>query len=42
VRWPCSRSVQTFERVAANRIIQITEGSDALVEKRYTVQTTAQ
>lgn len=42
VRWPCSRSVQTFERVAANRIIQITEGSDTLVEKRYTVQTTAQ
>ena len=42
VRWPCSKSVQTFEHVAANRIIQITEGSNALVEKRYKVRTMTQ
>lgn len=42
VRWPCSKTIQTFENVAANRIIQITEGDSNLVEKRYTVQTIAQ
>jgi len=42
VRWPCSKTIQTFENVAANRIIQITEGDSNLVEKRYTVQTMAQ
>lgn len=36
VRWPRSGIVQTFTNLAANRIIQITEGQDQLVEKRYT------
>ena len=35
VRWPRSGTVQRFQNVAGNRIVQITEGSDALVEKRY-------
>jgi hypothetical protein len=33
VRWPRSGTEQTFENVAANRIVQITEGEDCLVEK---------
>jgi hypothetical protein len=35
VRWPRSKTTQKFENVAGNRIVQVTEGSDALVEKRY-------
>ncbi len=35
VRWPRSGTTQKFQNVAANRIVQVTEGSDALVEKRY-------
>ncbi|HKD13526.1 MAG TPA: CRTAC1 family protein [Candidatus Angelobacter sp.] len=35
VRWPASGIVQTFENVAVNRIVEITEGEDRLVEKRY-------
>jgi hypothetical protein len=35
VRWPRSGTVQKFRNVAANRIVQVTEGSDALVEKQY-------
>jgi len=35
VRWPRSRTVQTFRNVAANRIVEIAEGRDALVEQRY-------
>ena len=35
VRWPRSGMVQTFENVAGNRIIQITEGDNNLVEKHY-------
>ena len=35
VRWPRSGIVQTFENVSANRIIQITEGDNNLVEKHY-------
>jgi hypothetical protein len=27
--------VQTFENVAANQIVEITEGSDVLVKKNY-------
>lgn len=42
VRWPCSKIVQTFGNVAGNRIIQITEGSADLVEKRYIVHTMVQ
>jgi hypothetical protein len=42
VRWPCSKAIQTFENVAANRIIQITEGDSNLIEKRYAVQTMAE
>lgn len=35
VRWPRSGVVQKFQNVAANRIVQVTEGSYALVEKTY-------
>jgi hypothetical protein len=35
VRWPRSGIVQTFHNVAANRIVEITEGRDLLVEKHY-------
>ncbi len=35
VRWPISGLVQTFHRVKANRILQITEGEANYVEKRY-------
>jgi hypothetical protein len=37
VRWPVSRLVQTFHLVKADRIVEIVEGRDALVEKRYAV-----
>jgi hypothetical protein len=35
VRWPRSGTTQTFRNVAVDRIVEITEGRDALVEKRY-------
>ena len=35
VRWPRSGLVQTFRGVDADRIVEIVEGRDALVEKRY-------
>jgi hypothetical protein len=35
VRWPRSGVVQTFHHVAANRIIEITEAKNELVEKQY-------
>ena len=35
VRWPRSGMVQTFENLICNRIIQITEGDDNVVEKHY-------
>jgi hypothetical protein len=35
VKWPRSKTVQTFRNVAANRIIEITEGKDQFVEKNY-------
>jgi ASPIC and UnbV/FG-GAP-like repeat len=35
VKWPRSKIVQTFHNVAANRIIEITEGKDEFVEKNY-------
>jgi hypothetical protein len=35
VRWPRTGTVQTYRNVAANRIIEITEGRDGLVEKHY-------
>lgn len=35
VRWPKSGITQTFKNVAANRIIEITEGEDKIVEKSY-------
>ncbi|HXB21624.1 MAG TPA: CRTAC1 family protein [Candidatus Solibacter sp.] len=35
VRWPRSGVVQTFENVAANRILQITERDERVIEKRY-------
>ena len=35
VKWPRSGLTQRFRNVAADRIIEITEGGDALVEKRY-------
>jgi hypothetical protein len=40
VRWPASGVQQTFENVPANRIIEITESSDRLMEKRYVPATT--
>ena len=36
VKWPRSGIVQKFENVAANRIIEITEGKQQLQEKHYT------
>ncbi len=39
VRWPASGIVQRFASVAGNRIVEITEGSDRLVEKRYPART---
>jgi hypothetical protein len=35
VKWPRSKTTQTFKNVAANRIIEITEGKDRFVEKNY-------
>lgn len=35
VRWPTSGTVQTFERLAANQIVEVTEGIDRLVKKSY-------
>jgi hypothetical protein len=35
VKWPRSGIVQTFNNVAADRIIQITEGKNEIVEKHY-------
>jgi len=35
VKWPRSGVTQKFQNVAANKIVQVTEGSDALVEKNY-------
>lgn len=35
VKWPASKTVQTFKNVAGNRVIQITEGKDEIVEKNY-------
>jgi hypothetical protein len=35
VRWPRSGTVQTFKNVGSDRIVQVTEGKDGLVEKHY-------
>ena len=35
VKWPRSGIVQTFHDVAGNRIVEITEGKNQLVEKHY-------
>jgi hypothetical protein len=35
VRWPRSGIVQTFRNIPANRIVQVIEGDDTLVEKHY-------
>jgi hypothetical protein len=35
VRWPTSGIIQSFAEIAANQIVEITEGSDALVVKTY-------
>jgi hypothetical protein len=35
VKWPRSGTVQTFKNVAANRIIEITEAKNEIVEKHY-------
>jgi hypothetical protein len=35
VRWPRSGITQKFQNLAANRIMEVTEGKDGLVEKRY-------
>jgi hypothetical protein len=36
VKWPVSGTTQTFKNVAGDRIIQITEGKNEIVEKHYT------
>ena len=35
VRWPRSGTVQTFRDVAGGRIVEVVEGREELVEKRY-------
>jgi hypothetical protein len=35
VKWPRSGIVQTFKNVAADRIIEVVEGRDTIVEKHY-------
>jgi hypothetical protein len=35
VKWPRSGTVQTFNNIAADRIIQITEGKNEIVEEHY-------
>ncbi len=35
IRWPRSGIVQSFKNVAADRIVQVREGKDELVEKHY-------
>ena len=35
VKWPASGTTQVFHNVAGQRIIQITEGKDEIVEKHY-------
>jgi len=35
VRWPRSGVMQKFQNVSANRIVEITEGQDSMIEKRY-------
>ncbi len=35
VRWPRSKTTQTFKNLAANRILRITEGKDELIERNY-------
>jgi len=35
VKWPRSGATQTFHNVPADRIIQITEGRDQIIEKKY-------
>jgi len=35
IRWPRSGTVQTFRNVPSNRIVEVTEGRDLLVEKHY-------
>ena len=39
VKWPRSGATQTFRNLPANRIIQITEGVDGVVEKKYGADT---
>lgn len=36
VKWPASKTTQTFQNVQGDRIIQITEGDNNIVEKHYT------
>ncbi len=42
VRWPRSGIVQKFQNVAADRIVQVTEGSDQLIEKHYVAKKEAE
>ena len=41
VQWPRSGRVQKFGEVAVNRIVEVREGSDELVEKDYAIATTS-
>jgi len=35
VKWPASKTTQTFQNIQGDRIIQITEGDNNIVEKHY-------
>jgi hypothetical protein len=37
VSWPTSGTVQVFEQVPANEIVEVTEGNDRLVTKTYPI-----
>jgi enediyne biosynthesis protein E4 len=39
VKWPKSGVTQTFKNVGADRILEVVEGKDALVEKHYVAGT---
>jgi hypothetical protein len=36
VKWPASKIVQNFKAIKGDRIVQITEGDNNVVEKHYT------
>ncbi len=36
IKWPKTGATQTFHKIPADRIVQVTEGKDEIVEKHYT------